>query len=590
MSIQNDALERWIAGIVEHVTPGALHLCDGSDKERLTLERQLVRDGTLLALDQQRYPRSYLYRSHASDVDDGIEHLTFVCSENRDDAGPTNNWMSPEEARRTVWPLFRRAMRGRTLYVVPYLLGPPESRYSRVGIELTDSPYVVLSLRLMTRMGKPALDALGSSGNFVRGVHSLGDLNPGRRFIVHFPESRTILSIGSGFGSNALLSRDCHALRIASIQGRAEGWLAEHMLLVGITGPDGETHYVGAAFPDGCGKTDLAMLVPTLPGYRVETLGDDICWMHVGDDGRLWAISPEAGIFGAAPGTSQRTNPNLMRALEHDALFTNVALRADGTPWWEGLEEDPGLGLCDWRGRPVVAGSSEPAAHPNSRVAVSLEQLPSVSSRVDDPRGVPISAIIFGSRRSRVAPLVYEAFDWEHGVYVGATMGSETAAPAARPVGSLRNEPMAMRLFCGYNMADYFGHWLAIGQRLRSPPRIFHVNWFRRDRHGALLWPGLGENIRVFDWMLRRVRGTLPAWGSALGWMPVEADLQMARLYLQPARMSELLRIDFGTWDEELEHNREFLKRFGDRLPRALWSQHERLGRRLSRDRVAFAD
>jgi phosphoenolpyruvate carboxykinase (GTP) len=473
-------------------------------------------------------------------------------------------------------------MKGRTMYVVPYLMGPPGSRSARVGVQLTDSPYVVANLRLMTRMGEPALRQLRAGEPFVKGIHSLGDLSPERRFICHFPHARTIWSIGSGYGGNALLSKKCHALRIASVEARDEGWMAEHMMIVGITNPKGVKHYVAAAFPSACGKTNLAMLVPSLPGWTVETVGDDIAWMHVGDDGRLWAVNPEAGFFGVAPGTSAKTNPNALAALSHDVIFTNVALRADATPWWEGLDPlKDGETLTDWRGQPWRAGDHGPAAHPNSRFTVSARQCPSVGASFDDAQGVPISAILFGGRRARLTPLVYEARDWAHGVYVGSTLVSETTAAATGAVGVPRNDPMAMLPFCGYNMADYFGHWLSMGKRLVRPPRIFHVNWFRTGDDDKFLWPGFGDNIRVLQWILERVDGASGVRPTPIGGVPTRDSFNLQGLDVGPHRFEQLVMVDPVAWTAEAQRNGTFLNRFADRLPDALGREHRALRDRL---------
>lgn len=579
--MRNSEIESWVADVAGHTKPGAIHWCDGSKEEGDELSKRMLANGTLERLDETRYPRSFLHRSHASDVA-RTENLTFICSKEKDDAGPTNNWMSPEDAERSIWPLFEGAMVTRTLYVVPYLMGPSGSKYSRVGVELTDSPYVALSLRTMTRVGDPALHELARTKRFVRGIHSLGDLAPNRRFILHFPETRTIWSIGSGYGGNALLSKKCHALRIASVEARDEGWLAEHMMIVGVTSPAGEKHYIAAAFPSACGKTNLAMLVSKLPGWSIETVGDDICWMHVGDDGRLWAINPEAGFFGVAPGTNERTNPNAITALQHDVIFTNVALRADRTPWWEGLSIlNAGEVLWDWRGRKWTPAMPESAAHPNSRFTVAAVQCPSVGRGFLDPRGVPISAILFGGRRAKVAPLVYEARDWAHGVYVGATLVSETTAAATGAVGVPRNDPMAMLPFCGYNMADYFGHWLSMGRRLVTPPRIFHVNWFRAGEDGNFLWPGFGDNVRVLKWILERVAGRGSARPTPIGNLPTNDALDLSGLDVSPRQLDALLSIDPQSWLAEVEQNEAHLARFQDRLPTALWDEHRSLRDRL---------
>jgi phosphoenolpyruvate carboxykinase (GTP) len=579
--MKNEALRAWVQRIAEHASPDAIHWCDGSALEARSLEDRMVADGTLVRLNEQTHPRSFLHRSHPTDVA-RTEHLTFICSDREADAGPTNNWMAPDVAEQKVWPLFAGAMKGRTMYVVPYLMGPVGSKYSRVGVQLTDSPYVAASLRLMTRMGDVALSQLSPSGPFVQGVHSLGDLSPERRFICHFPQARTIWSIGSGYGGNALLSKKCHALRIASVEARKEGWMAEHMMIVGITNPKGVKHYVAAAFPSACGKTNLAMLVPSLPGWKVETVGDDICWMHVGDDGRLRAINPEAGFFGVAPGTSAKTNLNALAALSHDTIFTNVALRADGTPWWEGLSplrDDETL--TDWRGKAWKRGGPATAAHPNSRFTVAARQCPTVGDSVDDPKGVPISAIIFGGRRARLTPLVYEARDWAHGVYVGATLVSETTAAATGAVGVPRNDPMAMIPFCGLNMADYFGHWLSMGRRLVRPPRIFHVNWFRTSDEGKFLWPGFGENIRVLKWMLERLDGASGARTTPIGNVPTPDAVDLHGLDISEERFEQLVAVDPTAWVHEVKRNGTFLERFGDRLPGALTREHEALLARL---------
>jgi phosphoenolpyruvate carboxykinase (GTP) len=575
------SVDAWVSEVARQTEPARIHWCDGSLAELADLQRAMVDDGTFIPLNREKHPDSYLHRSHPQDVA-RTEHLTFISSDAPHRVGPTNNWMSTDQARSKVWPLFAGVMRERTLYVVPYLMGPEGSAYSRVGIQLTDSPYVVASLRIMTRMGNVAWRHL-SHERPVLGLHSLGDLSPDRRFIVHFPETRTIWSIGSGYGGNALLSKKCHALRIASVEGRDEGWLAEHMLIVGLTSPKGATHYIAAAFPSACGKTNLAMLVPTLPGWKVETVGDDIAWLHVGDDGRLWAINPEAGMFGVAPGTSSTTNPNAIGALTHDVIFTNVALRNDRAPWWEGYGPlRPNETVTDWRGNEWRAGAKEPAAHANSRFTVALRQCPSAGRRYDDPRGVPISAIVFGGRRAHLAPLVYEATSWEHGVYIGATMVSETTAAATGEVGVPRHDPMAMLPFCGYNMAEYFAHWLNIGRRLSRPPRVFHVNWFRKDADGRFLWPGYGDNIRVLEWMLKRVEGVAKADASSLGYMPTHDGINMEGLDVSARQLSELLAVDADAWLEETRRVWSFLARFGATLPATIHKQHTAFVERLA--------
>jgi phosphoenolpyruvate carboxykinase (GTP) len=581
----NEALTTWVDSIAKYTTPASIHWCDGSEGELSELRSRMVEAGTLIPLNEAVHPQSFLHRSDPSDVA-RTEHLTFISTTSEDDAGPTNNWMSPDVADRRVWPLFKGCMAGRTMYVVPYLMGPFGSPYSRVGVQLTDSPYVVANLHVMTRMGRVALEHLGSSPSFVRGIHSLGDLSPERRYIVHFPAVRTIWSIGSGYGGNALLSKKCHALRIASVQACDEGWLAEHMLIVGITDPSGVTRYIAAAFPSACGKTNLAMLVPSLPGWKVETVGDDICWMHVGKDGRLWAINPEAGMFGVAPGTSMKTNPNAMRTLTHDVIFTNIALRSDRTPFWEGKEPLSGDEVLeDWQGRSWTKHSPTPAAHPNSRFTAALAQCPSATTAHNDPLGVPISAIIFGGRRAKLAPLVYEAKSWRHGVYLGATMVSETTAAAAGEVGVPRNDPMAMLPFCGYNLADYFRHWLNVGKSLKHPPKIFHVNWFRTSSRGKYLWPGFGENIRVLKWIFGRIEGNTGTRETPIGLVPSDGSLDLTGLDLTSETLDLLMAVDGDEWLEEARRNFEFLARFGDRLPRSILSEHRSLVKRLGRAR-----
>src|SRR3984885_12503997 len=513
-------LESWVEESPRLTKPAKIVWCDGSNEEYARLVEEMLRDGTFIALNEKTYPGSYLHRTDPSDVA-RTEHLTYICSREKSDAGPTNNWMAPEEAKNMLRPLFDGAMKGRTMYVVPYILGPVSSPYSRIGVEITDSAYVAASMRVMSRMGKVALDRLGNSADFVPGLHSLGDLKPDRRFIMHFPEEKLIWSVGSGYGGNALLGKKCFALRIASCMARDEGWMAEHMLILGLEDPSGKVSYMSAAFPSACGKTNLAMMVSALEkqGYRVWTLGDDIAWIHIGADGRLRAVNPEAGFFGVAPGTNARTNPNVMKAIHQQTIFTNVALTPENEPWWEGIDGTPPPGLINWKGQPYVAASREPAAHPNARYTVPATQSPSISKEWENPEGVPISAMIFGGRRARVAPLVYESRDWQHGVYVGATMASETTAAATGAVGVTRRDPMAMLPFCGYNMTDYFSHWLSMGKQMNNPPKIFHVNWFRRDANGRFLWPGYGENVRVLKWMLDRIEGRAAATETPIGFV-----------------------------------------------------------------------
>ncbi len=577
----NTALIQWIEEVARLTKPERIHWCDGSEAENERLIRLMCDDGTLIPLNEQMYPNCYLHRSHPSDVA-RTEHLTFICTPKRDDAGPTNHWMSPEETRQRVGRLFDGCMKGRTMYVVPYLMGPPGSPFSEVGVEVTDSPYVVANMRIMTRMGTIALDHLGTSSHFVRGLHSLGDVSPERRYICHFPEERMIWSIGSGYGGNALLGKKCHSLRIASVEARDEGWLAEHMLIVGIEDPEGQVTYITGAFPSACGKTNLAMLIPpeAMKGYKVWTVGDDIAWMRWGPDGRLWAINPESGFFGVAPGTSWKTNPNAMATLSRNSIFTNVALTMERTPWWEGMS-DPPTEAYDWQGRLWRPGTEQPAAHPNARYTAPARQCPSISPHWEDPQGVPISAIIFGGRRARVAPLVFEAFSWQHGVFVGASMASETTAAASGAVGVVRRDPMAMLPFCGYNMADYFRHWLNMGSKRHRLPKIFHVNWFRTDDRGKFLWPGFGENLRVLKWIVERANGCGEALETPIGLVPASTSLDLEGLALSPDTREKLFHVDRASWRQEAEAIADFFRQFGDRLPEPLWEEHRQLLRRL---------
>jgi phosphoenolpyruvate carboxykinase (GTP) len=572
--------ERWVDEVAARTYPDRVVWCDGTSAENDALIAGMIADGTLLALNEKQAPGCTLHRSDPNDVA-RTERLTFISARSRIDAGPTNNWMSPEDARARVGPLFDRVMKGRTMYVVPYVMGPLGSEFSRVGIEITDSPYVVASMRLMTRMGRPALDQLGGSEAFVPGLHSTGDLSPDRRFIVHFPEERLIWSVGSGYGGNALLGKKCFALRIASAIARDEGWLAEHMLILELEIPTGARHYIAAAFPSACGKTNLAMLVSPLEhlGYKVRTLGDDIAWLRPGPDGRLWAVNPEAGFFGVVPGTGPKTNPIALATISHDTIFTNVAVTPEGTPWWEGKTEVPPDGLTDWRGN--AWDGSDNAAHSNSRFTVSATQCPSLSPHWEDPQGVPISAIVFGGRRAHLGPLVFQAHDWAHGVFVGATMGSETTAAATGAVGVVRRDPMAMLPFCGYNMGDYFQHWLDVGQSLRRPPAIFHVNWFRTDAAGRFLWPGFGENLRVLRWMVDRIEGRAVGRECELGVVPTPGELNLDGLDIPRADLETLLDAGRQGWVDELPEVRAFLDRFGDRVPLELQEALEGLTRRL---------
>ncbi|HTW74233.1 MAG TPA: phosphoenolpyruvate carboxykinase (GTP) [Steroidobacteraceae bacterium] len=569
----------WVEEVRGHTQPDRVYWCDGSRAEFQRLRRELLGRGELQELNPSSFPGCYLSRSAPSDVA-RVEHLTYVCTRSREDAGPNNNWMDPAEAKAKLATLFHGCMRGRTLYVVPYCMGPLDSPYSRCGVEITDSAYVVLNMAIMTRMGRAALERIATDGVFVRGLHSIGDLSPERRFIMHFPEELSIQSIGSGYGGNALLGKKCHALRIASWQARDEGWLAEHMLLVGLQSPRGQTHYVAAAFPSACGKTNLSMLIPpeSMPGWKISTIGDDIAWLQPGADGRLWAINPESGYFGVAPGTNAKTNRNAYETIRHDTIFTNVALTADAEPWWEGREGRP---VTDWQGRPYDPANG-PAAHPNARFTVAASQNPIYAQVADDPRGVPISAILFGGRRRSLAPLVYEARSWQHGVLVGASVASETTAAATGQVGVVRRDPMAMKPFCGYHYGDYWAHWLRVGSRLKHPPRIFHVNWFRQNAAGKFLWPGFGENLRVLAWMIERCEGRAGAIDTPIGHMPRPGDLDTRGLEVTAEALAELCAVPAAAWREEVGQLRQYLQEFGTRLPSVLLTELAEVERRLA--------
>ena len=576
-------LENWVEESARLTKPDRVAFCDGSEAENERIIGGMLRDGEALRLNEKTYPNCYLFRSSPNDVA-RTEHLTFICSPQKDDAGPANNWMDPEGAKHKIGALFDGAMRGRTMYVVPYIMGPASSPISKIGVEITDSPYVVASMRIMCRMGKIARDRLGSSSDFVPGLHSLGDLDPLRRYIAHFPQEKLIWSVGSGYGGNALLGKKCFALRIASVMAREQGWMAEHMLLLGLESPGGKITYMAAAFPSACGKTNLAMMVSALEsqGYRVWTIGDDISWMKIGEDGYLHAINPESGFFGVAPGTGSKTNPNVMAALTRNTLFTNVAITPDREPWWEGIGSAPPGGMINWKGE-VWDASKGPAAHPNARYTVPAQQSPGISPKWEAPEGVPISAFIFGGRRARVAPLIYESFDWQHGVFVGASMASETTAAITGEVGVTRRDPMAMLPFCGYNMADYFRHWQEMGKRIPHPPKIFHVNWFRRGTDGKFLWPGFGDNVRVLKWILERVEGRGQAQETPIGFVPARNGLTLDGLKISPEAIDELLRVNAEDWEPELEDTKQFFDKFGDRLPRELQEEHRRLAQRFQR-------
>lgn len=585
MSSRLDALNQWVLDVARLTRPDAIQWCDGSDSEHAALVAKMQADGTLLPLNPDTHPNSWLHRSDPDDVA-RVEHLTFVCTPDPETAGPNNHWMSPADGHARMDALFDGCMQGRTLYVIPYCMGPIDSPLSRCGVEITDSPYVVANMRIMTRMGAAALARIERDNAFVKGLHSTGELDPERRFIMHFPEELTIKSYGSGYGGNALLGKKCHALRIASHQARQEGWLAEHMLILGLENPRGETHYIAAAFPSACGKTNLAMLIPPdayrEAGWRVWTVGDDICWMRPGEDGRLYAINPEAGFFGVAPGTSEKSNPNALATIQRDTIFTNVGTTADNQPWWEGIDngQQP---ATDWRGEPYDP-AMRPAAHPNARFTVSAKQCPSYSPMAEDPQGVPISAIVFGGRRASLVPLVFEARDWTHGVLVGASMGSETTAAATGAVGVMRRDPMAMKPFCGYNFADYFAHWLSFDRPRANLPKVFHVNWFRKGADGKFLWPGFGDNLRVLEWIVGRVEGATSAIETPVGLQPAEGSINLDGLDLGEEARALLFGFDRAGWQAEFEGIAGYLADYGIRMPTALMQEQARIAKALIDD------
>ncbi|MCX6343738.1 MAG: phosphoenolpyruvate carboxykinase (GTP) [Armatimonadetes bacterium] len=582
--VRNIGAVKWVEEMAALCKPDSVVWIDGSEDEKKRLTAQALSTGEVLELNQEKLPGCLYHRTAENDVA-RTEHLTFICTSKKEDAGPNNNWMAPQDAYSKVGALFDGCMKGRTMYVVLFIMGTAGSPFRKIGIELTDSIYVVLNMRIMTRMGKIAADDLGENEDFTRCMHSKGELDIERRYILHFPEDNTIWSYGSGYGGNVLLGKKCLSLRIASYLGRNEGWMAEHMLIVGIETPEGETHYIAAAFPSACGKTNLAMLIPPegMPGYKVWTVGDDIAWIRIGPDGRLWAVNPEAGFFGVAPGTSYKTNPNAMETAKTNSIYTNVLLTPEKNVWWEGMDVEPPAEGIDWRGNPWTPDNGEKGAHPNARFTAPASQCPVISPEWENPAGVPLSAILFGGRRAKLAPLVYESFNWQHGTFVGATMASETTAAATGAVGVVRRDPMAMLPFCGYNMAKYFAHWLKMGKKLTNPPKIFNVNWFKRGDAGEFLWPGYGDNLRALDWIIRRCKGEIEATETAIGYVPTKGSINTNGLDISEAALEKLLEVDPTAWLEELEGMQTFFAQFGDDLPEEFVKEQQALKARLGK-------